>query len=87
MQYQKYTLKGIGWSQEILNMQKGQKCGKIQVKNTMSPILRPIFHLKHYKSINGRKNDWANNAILRMYFEGHRLVVGASEHVKRAEFM
>ena len=71
-QYQKYTLPGVDGPQELLNMQKGQNLGKNQVKNTKSPMLRPIFHLKHCKSINGRKDGCANNAILKMYFERRR---------------
>ena len=33
----------------------------------------------------GVKNGCANNAIPKMYFEGHRLVVGALKHAKSAK--
>ena len=36
-------------------MKKGQNLGKIEVKNTKSPNLKPIFHFEHCKYINGRK--------------------------------
>ena len=34
---------------------KTAKSAKMKVKNTKLPILRPIFHLEHCKSINGLK--------------------------------
>ena len=51
-----------------LKHEKGQNLGKIEDKNTKSPIFRPIFHLEHCKSIPGLKKWLCKQNNTKMYF-------------------
>ena len=59
----------------VLGPLNGEKRAKTMAKweqNTKSPILRPIFHLEHCKSINGLKKWLCKQNNTKMYFIGNR---------------
>ena len=56
----------------MVKIQTRPKMDKMEVKDTKQPILRPIFHLEHCKSISGqkkwlRKQNNAKNVLCKAY--------------------